>query len=107
MERPIYTYRGRVKIGLNIVFSWTAVWPGGKISFLNDKIVAKAFPFKKIIPYSKIKKLEWSTAGYIKIIHEAGGCPFVGFYLLTGKNSPELTKIYKILKDKGISLKEY
>lgn len=78
----------------------------GYINFYEDKIIAFAFPFKKSIPYSKIKKLVWSTAGYIKIEHEAGGMPFVAFYLFTGGNSPQLTEICKILKNKGVVWKE-
>ena len=98
-EKEISSYKGRVRIGYNLVFSWGSF---GKIRFLEDRIVALAFPFKKTIPYSKIKKLEWSTAGYIKIKHEAGGFPYIAFYLLTGKNSPELTNICKTLKSKGV-----
>lgn len=101
MEENIYTYRGRVRIGFNYFLAWAAEGTG-KIKFLQDKIVAYAFPFKKSIPYSKIKKLEWSHLGYIRFIHEAGGFPYVACFMI-GKNDPAITKIYKILKSKGVS----
>ena len=100
-EEALYVYRGKTKIGWNIVFSWTA-GGFGSIRFLQDKIIVSTFPFRKTIPYSKIKKLSWSTAGYVKIEHNDGGASYVAFWIL-GKDNPELNKIYKILKDKGVS----
>ncbi|MBU2639731.1 MAG: hypothetical protein KKG75_03430 [Nanoarchaeota archaeon] len=94
----IYTYWGRTRIGFNIIFSWKSF---GRVRFFEDKIKIGAFPFRKMIPYSKIKKLIWSTAGYIQFEHTAGGVPYVAFWIL-GKNNPELTKICKILKSKGV-----
>jgi len=103
MEKPIYTYVGRVKIGSSLVFSW-----GGsgfeRIKFFNDRLVASAFPRKKTILYSEIDGLEWSTAGYVRIKHHSKGSRFVAFFLF-GKYNPELLKIYKILKNHGVPLK--
>lgn len=101
----IYTYRGKVKIGYSVLFSWTIELGLGSIHFFQDKIIVSAFPFRKTIPYSKIKNLVWSSAGYIKFEHNAGGFPFVAFWAL-GKNDPSINRIYKILKEKGVSLEK-
>jgi|TARA_B100001971_G_C18093120_1_gene484598 hypothetical protein len=110
MEQPIYRYWGRVKIGFSYDLSWTAQG-FGTIKFYQDRIVASAFPFKKTIPYTKIKKLVWSASilkifgGYLKIEHESGGIPYVAFWML-GKNNPELTRICRVLKSKGVVWEE-
>jgi hypothetical protein len=97
MENVLYTYRGKVRLGWNIVFSWVTEFGLGNMKFLKDRVIVSAFPFRKTIPYSKIKNLIWSTAGFVRIEHEAGGLPYVAFWVL-GKNNSELTKINKIIK---------
>lgn len=104
MNNLLYTYRGRTKIGANYFFSFGGYWPiGGKIKFYEDEIVVSGLFVRKRIPYSKIKKLTWSIAGYVKIEHDAGGFSYIAFRVM-GKNDPDLAMIYKILKSKGVKI---
>lgn len=109
MQELFYTFKGIVRIGYNMVFCVGGFWPLAKMDFCESEIVIRVFGFKKKIPYSKIKRLSWTTpvtyggySGYVRIEHENGGFPYVAFRIWTGPNSPTLFKICHLLKSKGV-----
>lgn len=118
-----YTFHGTIAVGYSLIWSVRVNWPFIKMKFLAEEIyITCCFFFRKHIPYSQIKIVGGlnsvhtsgilgaigkmgNNVGWVKIVHNAGGFPFVAFRLwLSANQSNAFATISDILKKKGVEI---